>query len=144
MVLAATAALAACGAPETPGDGDREQGLAASVADPGSGTTVALPRGFGVFPGAQVINATTLDQGGQRGTMLVMQSEAGPQAMVDHYREQAAAAGVEIAVELDTNGALTIAGESPAGVSMNFTATPQDGNTNAMLTILEPLPPPLV
>ncbi len=102
-----------------------------------SGESVApdLPDGFTVYPGAKVLSSTNFSQAGKKGAMVLLESEADPEAMAEFYRKQAESAGIEVRMEMSINDGKMIAGESDGGLTFSFNATPEDGKTNAQLMI---------
>ena len=51
--------------------------------------SVDLPDGYSIYPGASVVNTTTMNQSDGQGTLVIMQSDASPESMVTFYRQQA-------------------------------------------------------
>ncbi len=105
-----------------------------TVVHTGGNVVVDLPDGFAIYPGAQVVSNTSMTSAEGAGAMVVMTSDADPEAMVAHYRKQAEAAGVNIEMEMNSNGTLMIAGELPEGGAFSFTAMPaEDGSQGTLL-----------
>jgi hypothetical protein len=100
-----------------------------------TGTTVDLPDGFSLYPGATVVSSTTMNQGDGQGTLIIMQSDASAQDMVEFYRNQAESAGIRIQMEMTTNGSEMIGGESDDGGTFSFNASPSEGGTTAQLVV---------
>lgn len=107
----------------------------------GENVPVSLPSAFSVYPGAQVINSTQVrrDREGSSeagtGALIIMRSDASPAEMVQFYREQAQAAGVDVELELETEGGRMIAGKSSDGAEFSFNASRENGGTDAQLMI---------
>lgn len=101
----------------------------------GENVPVALPADFTVFPGAKVTNNTRVEQADGLLVLLALESEAEPEAMIAYYRAQAEAAGIEVAMALETGATQMIGGEAPDGTSFSFTATREDDLTEAQLSI---------
>lgn len=109
------------------------------VINSGSGAAVDLPDGYSLYPGATVVSTTTMSQADGQGSLLIMQSDASPGEMVTFYRTQAENAGVDIAMEMNSNGTMMIAGESEDGGTFSFNATPSEDGTTGQLVVGEGL-----
>jgi hypothetical protein len=59
--------------------------------------------------------------------------------MVTFYRTQAENAGVDIAMEMNSNGTMMIAGESEDDGTFSFNATPSEDGTTGQLVVGEGL-----
>ncbi|WAT18875.1 hypothetical protein OZN62_04710 [Aurantiacibacter sp. MUD11] len=105
------------------------------VINSGSDVAVSLPDGFSLYPGAQVITNTTVNQADGSGSMVVMRSDDTPDEMAAYYRRQAEGAGVEIQMEMSSNGSKLIGGEGPDGLTFSFNATPDPEGTTAQLVV---------
>ena len=101
----------------------------------GEKVPVALPAGFAVYPGASVTNNTRVEQADGLLVLLNLESDATPQEMVSYYRDQAEAAGIDVATSLESGPVTMIGGEGADGTSFSFTATRQDAVTEAQLSI---------
>ena len=64
-----------------------------------------------------------------------MQADVSPEVMLAHYRQQAAAAGIPISLEVSANGQHQIGGESPNGLNFSLTASGAGIGTSATLAI---------
>lgn len=154
--IAASALLLAACSSETSGTfetEDGEKGDYSYEAETGTGTirvetedgvatlstgteiTDKLPGGFTVYPGANVLSSTVAEQNGGSATILILESEDQPQALLDHYRSQAEAAGVAIEVEMKTATGTMLAGESEDGMSFSFNANRTEDLTTAQLSV---------
>ena len=100
-----------------------------------TGTTVDLPDGFSLYPGSTVVSSTTMNQTDGQGALIVMQSDASAQDMVEFYRNQAESAGIRIQMEMTTNGSEMIGGESDDGGTFSFNASPSEGGTTGQLVV---------
>ena len=130
--------LAACGS-ETSGkfttkDGenaeytiDKESGET-SMTVKGPEVPVSLPGGFTLYPGAKVVTNTVVKQADGQGTMVMFETDAAPNKVVTHYREQAKTAGFDIQLEMTTNGTMMIGGERKDGSTLSVTASPGKGS----------------
>lgn len=105
------------------------------VINSGSGTQVDLPNGFSLYPGSTVVSTTTMAQVDGQGSLVIMQSDASPEQMVTFYRRQAEAAGIEIGMEMNSNGNLMIAGESVDGATFSFNASSAGEGTTGQLVV---------
>jgi len=105
------------------------------VINSGTGSAVDLPDGFSLYPGASVVSTTTMNQGDGQGALVIMQSDSSPEDMVSFYRRQAEAAGVQIQMEMTTNGSMMIGGEGENGQTFSFNASGADGTTTGQLVV---------
>jgi len=150
-------ALVACGS-ETSGtiegeDGetgeyaiDRATGEASATIETAEGTTtvrsgsnvpVDLPGGFSVYPGADVVSNTVVKQGEGSGTLVTLSSDDSPAEVAAFYKDQAEKAGVAIQMEINSNGAQIIGGESDDGLTFSIMASAgsEGDGTTAQLTV---------
>lgn len=105
------------------------------VINTGSDVNVDLPGGFTLYPGAEVISSTTVNQTDGSGSMVVMRSSGSPDEVASFYRQQAEAAGIEIAMEINSNGSKLIGGEGADGLTFSLNATPDGNGTTAQLVL---------
>lgn len=106
------------------------------VINTGSDSNVDLPGDYTVYPGAEVLSSATMNQSDGQGSLVIMQSDASPEDMVTFYRRQAEDAGVEIQMEMTSNGTRMIGGETGAGGTFSFNASPgADGTTTGQLLV---------
>lgn len=105
------------------------------VINSGPGSQVDLPDGFSLYPGSTVVSTTTMAQADGEGTLVIMQSDSTPEQMVTFYRQQAEAAGIEIGMEMNSNGNLMIAGEDDQGATFSFNASSAGGGTTGQLVV---------
>ena len=101
----------------------------------GERVPVALPAGFKLYPGARITNNTRVDQADGQLVLINLESEATPEEMVAFYRNQAEAAGIDVAMSLESGSMTMIGGESSDGTSFSFTATRENDTTQAQLSI---------
>ena len=101
----------------------------------GERVPVALPAGFKLYPGARITNNTRVDQADGQLVLINLASEATPEEMVAFYRNQAEAAGIDVAMSLESGSMTMIGGESSDGTSFSFTATRENDTTQAQLSI---------
>ena len=124
-------------------DGDTGETRAHYTAADGTTTTmrsgekvpVALPAGFALYPGAKVTNNTRVEQADGLLVLLDFESEANPEALTGFYREQAEAAGIDVATALQNGPMRLIGGEGADGTSFSFTATRKGEVTRGQLAI---------
>lgn len=107
----------------------------ALVINSGSGTQIDLPDGFSLYPDSTVVSTTTMTQSDGQGSLVIMQSDSSPEQMVMFYRRQAEAAGIEIGMEMNSNGNLMIAGESDEGATFSFNASSAGEGTTGQLVV---------
>jgi hypothetical protein len=66
--------------------------------------------------------------------MVMFETDAEPEAVIAHYREQAKSAGFDIELEMNTNGTTMIAGKRESdGSSLSVTATSGDMTTGQII-----------
>lgn len=94
----------------------------------GAEVPVSLPGGFTLYPGAKVVTNTVVKQADGQGTMVMFETDASPDKVITHYREQAKAAGFDIQLEMTTNGTTMIGGERKDGSTLSVTASPGEGS----------------
>ena len=105
------------------------------VINSGNNVAADLPDGYSLYPGASVINTTTMNQSDGQGILVIMQSDATPEEMVTFYRSQAKNAGVEIGMEMNSNGSMMVAGESEDGGTFSFNASSSGDGTTGQLVL---------
>ena len=101
----------------------------------GSNVEVDLPDGFSIYPGAEIVQNTVVDGADGQGSMIIMTSSDTPQEMVNHFRSQAEAAGIDIQMEMTSGDTRIIGGEGPDDRFFSFTASGEGDETTGMLTI---------
>ncbi len=101
----------------------------------GSDVPVKLPGGFSVYPGAEVVSNMIMDQADGSGALLTLSSEDSPQEVAAFYKKQAEDAGITIQMEMTTNGAQMVGGESDKGLTFSIMASPEGDGTTAQLTV---------
>ncbi|MGB3798068.1 MAG: hypothetical protein WA957_17435 [Alteraurantiacibacter sp.] len=105
------------------------------IINSGNGVSADLPDGYSIYPDATVLNTTTMNQPDGQGTLVIMQSDASPEAMVKFYRSQATNAGIEIGMEMNSNGTMMVAGESEDGGTFSFNASSTGDSTTGQLVV---------
>ena len=101
----------------------------------GSDVPVDLPGGFKVYPGAEVISNTTVNQASGSGSLVTMSSSDSPEEVAAYYKSQAESAGITIQMEMATNGMKMIGGESEDGLTFSIMASPEGEGTSAQRTV---------
>ena len=103
----------------------------------GADVPVELPRGFSIYPGAEVLTNTVFKQADANGALVTMEADASPEEMIAFYREEAEEAGVEIAMNMNTDTMQMIGGDTQDGATFSFTATRKGGKTTGQLMVGE-------
>lgn len=155
-LFAGVALLASCGSPdegtietdegEVTYDIDQDgDGVDATFTGPdgevahvqsGPNAEANLPNGFTVYPGANVVMNQTVTTNDGGGSILIMTTTDGSDEVIEFYRGQASAAGIEIASEMSSNGTRVIGGEAADGTALSVSAiSGGDGMTQIQLTI---------
>ena len=129
--------LAACGEADAPPPATAQATAGEEQPRPGP---QAQPGGFALFPGAVQLSRSSASQNGQSFTLQSLASDAPPQALVEHYRQQAEAAGIAVSLEVAQNGMHQIGGEAPSGLNFSLTASRQGNRTIATLAVGAPAP----
>ena len=146
MALAAVAlGVAGCsGGQPASFDGDDEgRDIAVQTEDSetdmrsGSGSEAGLPAGYTLYPGAEIVSNTNLSQAGRQGAILVLHTSDTPRQVIEHYRRQAEAAGVEFEPELTGPENIMLAGETPGGAAFSIGASEEEDGTVAQLIVNE-------
>lgn len=106
-----------------------------TVVSSGSDVEVDLPDGYSIYPGATIVSNTVMSGADGNGMMVIMTSSDSPDEMVEFYREQAEAAGIEIQMEMTTADARVIGGEGPGGAAFSFNVSQSGEETNGMLMV---------
>ena len=101
----------------------------------GSNVPVELPAGFSVYPGAQVLTNTIVNQAAGSGALVTMMSDDSPDAIAAFYKQQAVDAGIEIQMEMATNGGQILGGQSADGLTFSMIASPSGDGTTVQLTV---------
>ena len=94
-----------------------------------------LPDGYALYPGAEVETSTTFNGSQGSGVMVTFATDASSQELVEHYREQATSAGVEIDTDARTGDDRMIAGEGPGGLSFSLQTSADDSGSTGILVI---------
>lgn len=101
----------------------------------GADAEVSLMPGFTIYPGAKVLSNTTITQEDGQGILVSLASTASVDAMISHYRKEAEAAGVKIAMETKSGEGKMIGGESEKGLAFSFVASPVKGGSTGQLML---------
>ena len=155
LSLALGLALAACGSEQSgtfeDGEGgegsyrvDTDNGVTTSEIttedgtarmESGAGVKAKLPDGFSIMPGANVVSSSNITTEQGSGSMTMMEIAKPADEVVAFYRKQAEAAGIEIQLEMNSDGTRMIGGEGKDNVAFSLTASETDGKTSAQLMV---------
>ena len=126
-------------------DIDRETGETRARFTDNDGTTtimrsgekvpVRLPSGFTVYPDATVTNNTRVEQADGLLVLINLETDAPLDELVGYYRNEADAAGIDVATSLQSGPMTMIGGENGDGTSFSLTATRDRDTTRAQLSI---------
>lgn len=138
-------ALAACGGPSGTIETEDGEEISYDVDSDGEGATVKisgeggdavsrsgddisvdLPSGWSVYPGAKVVNVMNITSEDGPAMTVMMETDADPDKIIAHYREQAEAAGIKIEMEMTTAGSSMMGGsdEEDRNFSINVMGDP--------------------
>jgi len=101
----------------------------------GAGQKVDMPAGFTVYPGAEVINSSSVVHADGAGVRVMMSTEASPVQVVDYYRRQAEAAGIAIKSEATVGQQIMVGGEGDNGLTFSLTTIAGEPNTTVNLLV---------
>jgi hypothetical protein len=101
----------------------------------GSGKKVDLPEGFSLYPGASVINSSSVSHAEGSGVRLAMSTQASPIQVIEFYRKQAKAAGIEIMSEITAGGQIMVGGKGDDGTDFSVTASGGEAGTTVNLMV---------
>lgn len=152
MIATATLALAGCGGEKTvysdaegnevnvsrEDDGDASEikitsaDGSATVNIDGGGSNAKLPLGLAVYPGAKIVSTMTTNADGKSGGMVVMESSAARDTVVDWYRKAVEAKGFKIESEITTQELRAISGTKDGG-SFSLQVTPNESGSSITL-----------
>jgi hypothetical protein len=138
-------ALAACGGPHVSRHADGSttikgaDGSSVTVNDGGGQAPPShLPAYLKVFPGATI--KSTVDTG-KSGGMMMVETSAAPEAVVDFYKGEAKTAGLDVQMDMNNDGNHAVLFADPQGKgkrNFNISASKQpDGKTQALVTFNE-------
>lgn len=126
-------------------DIDRETGETRARFTDNDGTTttmrsgekvpVRLPSGFTVYPDATITNNTRVEQADGLLVLINLETDAPLDELVGYYRNEADAAGIDVATSLQSGPMTMIGGENGDGTSFSLTATRDRDTTRAQLSI---------
>lgn len=118
---------------------DRESGTARMVIETPNGDVsmrsgtdleITLPDGFTIMEGADILEATIIDQPRATGALVRFESDKSPAEIAQYYRAEAEAAGIDIQFQSAINGAALFGGQSPAGTTFSMSASPNVPRTS--------------
>ncbi len=150
IIASASLALSACDADGTRAESgeegavgeytiDRESGTARMVIETPNGDVsmrsgtdleITLPDGFTIMEGANILEATIIDQPSATGALVRFESDKSPAEIAQYYRAEAEAAGIDIQFQSAINGAALFGGQSPAGTTFSMSASPNVPRTS--------------
>ena len=148
---AATVLLASCGSSDD-GDGDGyaaddggDATYSASLGGDdnnvdiraGGNIEVDLPDGYSVYPGAKVVTSMTTNTVAGKGKTIIMESNDAAGKIVSFYREQAESAGVEFAMEMNSEDSSLLSGQTPEKQAFNLVVSGGDGKSTVQLSITQ-------
>lgn len=108
------------------------------TAQSGGAANVRLPAGYSLYPGANVVSQSSIKTGEGSSLNVAMEAAGGGNQIVDFYRKQATAAGVEIESEIKTGEMQIISGKDKAGLTFSLSVFPgSDGKSTATLTLVQ-------
>ncbi|HAU21968.1 MAG TPA: hypothetical protein DCS24_05115 [Erythrobacter sp.] len=96
----------------------------------GKGVDAELPDGYSMYPGATIVSATTMSGDSANGSMVNFESDAAPDDIIAHFREQAEADGIEIKMEMKTGSGQILNGEGEDGRVFSITVS-NDGDKSS-------------
>ncbi|WP_446654147.1 hypothetical protein [Blastomonas sp.] len=98
-----------------------------------SETDAKLPFGLEIYPGAKVVSTMNSNSDGNTGAMVVMESDAKPDAVLGWYRKSVESKGFKIETEITTGDMRAIAGTKDKG---SFTLQVAPGDAGSMITLI--------
>ena len=101
----------------------------------GEKVRASLPRGFTLYPDAQVTDVTQVTRGDGFSLQLTMNSSDAPDAIAQFYRQQARAAGVAVDLAIAAPDGSTLSGKAPDGLRVSFYARPDGEGSRAQLSL---------
>lgn len=145
VVAASLLALAACGRVHKNADGttvihgrDGTKITVGTGGASGQNPPAHMPAFLKVFPGAVI--KSTVDTG-KSGGMMMMETTAAPDAVVDFYKGEAKAAGLDVQMDMNNEGGHSVLFAEPREKgkrNFNVSASRQtDGKTQALVTFNE-------
>lgn len=90
---------------------------------------VVLPRGFTLYPGAEVVSNTVVERGAMRPMLLVFRTPASIEQVMLYYRAQARAAGMTVEVDLAGRGRASLGGTLRSGGAVAIVARREERMT---------------
>ena len=94
-----------------------------------------LPRGFTLYPHAEIVDVTQVTRGDGFSLLLTMNSRDGAGAIAQFYRQQAVSAGVAIDVTIATPDGSTLSGQAPDGLRFSLYSRPGEKGSRAQLSL---------
>lgn len=95
-------------------------------------TDAKLPFGLEAYPGAKVVSTMNSNSDGNKGTMVVMESSAKPDAVLSWYRKSVEGKGFKVESEITTQDLRSIAGSRDGG-TFSLQVVPSDAGSSITL-----------
>lgn len=94
--------------------------------------TTKLPFGLEVYPGAKVVSTMMSNADGKSGGMVIMESSAKPDVVLEWYRKSVTGKGFKIEAEITTQDMRSISGSRDGG-SFSLQVAPGDAGSSITL-----------
>ncbi|MEP0190518.1 MAG: hypothetical protein ABJP70_07850 [Erythrobacter sp.] len=112
-----------------------------AIAKSGGDNDSSLPKGFSIYPGAKVVeNTSVAEPGGQSSVTMMLESTDGPEKIASYYKDLAEKAGMEIKIDMALDTSHTVGGDRDSdGAKMTVSATrePASEATEVMLNLVQ-------
>ena len=96
------------------------------------GGDAKLPFGLEVYPGAKIVSTMNSNSDGNQGAMVVMESNARPDAVIAWYRRSVEGKGFKVETEITTGDMRAIAGTKEGG-SFTLQVAPAEAGSSITL-----------
>lgn len=106
-----------------------------TVIKSGSDVEAALPDGFTLYPGAEVVSNTTISGSEGNGVMVSISSSDPVEKLAAHYKSQAEAAGIDIQMEIKSGDTQMLGGEGDDGRFFSFNVSSEGDGSSGMLIV---------
>lgn len=98
------------------------KGEAATILRSGPQVPLRLPRGFTLYPGAEIISNTVVQREGVPRVLLVFETSEGLNKVMAFYRAQAKLEGIPLSLDLGAEEQASIGGSLPGGGKIAISA----------------------